>query len=488
MSEQSLKDKTAKGFLWSGIGTFVTQVMNMLFGIIIARILMPEDYGIVGLLIVFSSIATALQESGLTQALINKKDCQQEDYNAVFWFGFLMSITLYGILFFSTPWIARFYHIPELTTLGRIAFLGFVFSSLGIVPYAILLKTIQSKKTALVYFSANVLAGIGGIIMALCGMAYWGLVLQSIGMIFIRTVLVWIMAGWKPSWNLNLRPVIPLWKFGVNILLTNICGHIANNLMTIFLGRFFSKTEVGYYNQANKWNTMANISLVSMANNIAQPVFVQADDEEERSRRVLRKMTRFMAFISFPCMFGLALIAPEFIIITITEKWVNAIPLLQILCISGAFYPLSVVFSNFILSRGKSKITLYSVICQLIVQLSVVYLFRKTNILYMTMAYALVYPIWLLVWQLLVRREIHLRLSDMIKDVLPFCLIAATVMIATHFITLPLENIYLRIVVKIICAVTLYFLVMRLSNAHIYKEFLAYAKGGIKKVLARKIV
>lgn len=472
--------------MWSGIGTFATQVMNMLFGIIIARILLPEDYGIVGLLVVFSCIASALQESGLTSALINKKDCRKEDYNAVFWFSFLMSLILYGILFFSTPWIARFYHIPELTTLGRISFLGFVFSSLGIVPYAILLKAIQSKKIALIYFAANVLAGIGGIIMALCGMAYWGLVLQSIGMIFIRSVLVWIISGWKPSWNFNLRPVLPLWKFGVNILLTNIFGHITNNIITIFLGRFFSKTAVGYYNQAYKWSGMAHTSLTSIANSIAQPVFVQSDDKEERSRRVLRKMTRFMAFISFPCMFGLALIAPEFILITITDKWTNAIPLLQILCISGAFQPLLSIFSNFILSRGKSNITLYSVICQLIMQLLVVYLFRKTDILYITMAYSSIFLIWLLVWQLLVRREIHLRLRDTIKDVLPFCLIAAAVMFATHFLTMPLENIYLRILAKIICAVPLYCLVMRLSNAHIYQEFLAYAKGGIKKMLAKK--
>lgn len=486
MPEQSLKERTAKSFLWSGFGTFATQVMNMLFGIVIARILLPEDYGIVGLLTIFGAIAYSLQESGLTSALINKKDCRHEDYNAVFWFCFLTGLTLYTILFFSTPWIAKFYHIPELKSLGRISFLGFVFSSLGIVPYAILLKTIQAKKMAIINLVANALSGIGGIIMACCGMAYWGLALQSIGMIFIRTLLVWMVSYWRPTFHINLRPVIPLWKFGINILLTSIFGHIINNLLTIFLGRFSSKTAVGYYNQAYKWNNMAFASLAAMTNNTSQSVFVQSDDAEDRSRRVLRKMTRFMAFISFPCMLGLALIAPEFIIITITEKWTNAIPLLRVLCIGGSFMSLMGIFSNFILSRGKSNVTLVTVICQFIVQLSVVYLFRKTGIFYMTMAFTFVYPLWLLVWQLLVRREIHLRLRDTLADILPFFVIASAVMFATHFITLPIANIYLRIFAKIGCAVVLYAMAMRLCNAQIYREFIAYAKGGIKKVLNRE--
>ncbi len=486
MSESNLKEKAAKGLLWSGIGNLATQVVNMLFGIFIARILLPEDYGIVGLLLVFTGIASTLQESGLTAALINKKDCRHEDYNAVFWFSLFASLILYTILFFSTPLIAGFYHVPELKALGRISFLGFVFASIGIVPYAILLKSIQSGKMALVYFTATVLSGIAGVIMALCGMAYWGLAIQSVGMFLIRSILVWIVSGWKPSGQISFRPILPLWKFGVKILLTRIFEVITNNILIIFLGRFFTKTEVGYYNQASKWNYMAYSSLLFMANSTAQPIFVQADDEAGRSRRVLRKMTRFMAFLSFPCMFGLALIAPEFITILLTGKWEKAIPLLRILCIGGAFLPLSGIFSNFMLSRGKSRTTLASTVCLSIAQLSAAFLFRRTGILAMTAAYTTVSILWIMVWQLLAWREIRLRLRDTVRDVAPFALIAAAVMLAVHFITLPLDGIYLRILAKIACAVLLYGLAMRASDSHIYKEFLEYAKGGIKKILSRK--
>lgn len=485
MGEQSLKEKTAKGLMWTGLGNIVSQVLNLLFGIFIARILLPEDYGIVGLLLVFSAIASTLQESGLTSALINKKDCTQRDYSAVFWFSLFVSMALYILLFFSTPLIARFYHIPELKSLGRFAFLGFVFAGWGIVPYAILLKNIQSKKMTIAGISATLISGAGGVIMALCGMAYWGLVVQSLGMFLVRSIMVWIMAAWRPSLHIDLQPLPPMLRFGVKILLTRIFEAITNNILTIFLGRYFSKTEVGYYNQANKWNYMAYSTLLSMTGSITQPVFVLADEEAERSRRVLRKITRFISFLSFPCMFGLALIAPEFIIITITDKWAKAIPLLRVLCIGGAFLPLLNIFSNFILSRGKSNITLACTVCLSIVQLSTAYLFRNTGILHMTMAYTSVSILWILVWQLLVRREIHLRLRDTVKDVLPFCLIAASVMLATHFITLPLANIYLRVCAKIICAVLLYCLAMRLSGSLIYKEFLAYAKGGIRKVMKR---
>lgn len=486
MPEKSLKEKTAKGLLWFGIGNLTTQVMNMLFGIFIARILLPDDYGMVGLLLVFSTLASALQESGLTSALINKKECRHEDYNAVFWFSLLMSLFLYVLLFFSSPLIAQFYHIPELKALGRIAFLSFVFSSMGIIPYAIMLKSIQSNKIAIINFVSFFIAGIGGIFMAFNGMAYWGLAFQSVSIYLFRNLFAWFAVKWRPSFSINLRPIVPLWNFGIKILITNIFNILTANILTIFLGRFFSKTAVGYYNQASKWNQMAYSSLAVMTNSAAQPVFVLSDDEEERSRRVLRKMTRFMAFISFPCMLGLALIAPEFIIITITEKWAESIPLLRVLCISGSILPLSSTFYNFILSRGKSNITLASTICLSIVQLSTAFLFRKTGILNMTIAYSSVYILWLLVWQLLVRREIHLRLRDTLADILPFFVIASAVMFATHFITLPIANIYLRIFAKIGCAVVLYAMAMRLCNAQIYREFIAYAKGGIKKVLKRK--
>ncbi|MCM1041149.1 MAG: lipopolysaccharide biosynthesis protein [Bacteroides sp.] len=486
MQEKSLKEKTAQGLLWLGIGNLATQMMNMLFGIFIARILLPEDYGMVGLLLVFSYIASALQESGLTSALINKKDCRHDDYNAVFWFSLLISLSIYILLFFASPLIAKFYHIPELKTLGRIAFLSFVFSSIGTVPHAIMLKSIQSNKIAKINFVSFFIAGIGGILMALGGMAYWGLAFQSISVYLFGSLFSWFAIKWRPSLLINIRPIIPLWKFGIKILFTNIFNIITNNILTIFLGRFFSKNAVGYYNQASKWNQMAFSTLTTMTNNAAQPVFVLSDDDEERSRRVLRKMTRFIAFVSFPCMFGLALIAPEFIIITITEKWTESIPLLRVLCIGGSFLPLSSIFYNLILSRGKSNITLACTICLSIAQLATAYLFRKSGILNMTIAYTSVSILWLFVWQLLVHREIHLHLRDTVKDVLPFFLIAATVMVVTHFITLPIGNIYLRVFAKIGCAVVLYGLSMRLSNARIYQEFIAYAKGSFQKVWKRK--
>lgn len=486
MPEQTLKEKTATGLMWTGGGVFIMQALNAFFGIFIARILFPEDYGIIGLLTIFAQIASSLQESGLTSALINKKNCQQEDYNAVFWFSLLMSLTLYTILFFSTPLIARFYHIPELKTLGRVSFLCLVTSAVGIVPYAILMKEIRSEQITKGNLLASLVSGFGGVAMAMAGMAYWGLVFQSLGAYVLRVFVFWFVTKWKPSFRINLRPIIPMLKFGIYILLTRIFEAVSVNILTIFLGRFFGKTEVGYYNQAGKWNYMLYSSLLSMSAVISQPVFAKTDDEEERSRRVLRKMTRFMAFVSFPCMFGLALIAPEFIVLALTDKWMPSVPLLQVLAIGGAFLPLSNIFSSFVLSRGKSFVMLIMAVCLSIIQLAVAYLFRHDGIFVMTIAYTSVSVAWLLVWQLVVRREIRLRLRDTIKDVAPFALIAAGVMFAVHFITLSINHLALRLLAKIVLAVGLYCLSMRLSHSHIYAEFVAYAKGGWQKFIRRK--
>ena len=474
MSGQSLKDKTAKGLLWGGISNGAQQLLNLLFGIFLARLLTPDDYGMVGMLSIFSLIAGSIQESGFISALINKKDIRHEDYNAVFWFGISASLCIYTLLFFCAPLIARFFHQPELTALARYSFLGFVLSSTGIAHSAYLSKSLMIKQRALISIVALLVSGTVGVTLAYNSFSYWGIATQSI--VFIGSVMIgyWFVSPWRPTFHLNFKPLKGMIGFSSKMLATNIFNHLNNNIFSIILGKFYSEKEVGFYNQANKWNYMGHSLVSGMINSVAQPVLAKVSDEKERQLRVFRKMMRFTAFVSFPAMFGLSFIAPELITIAITDKWIESARILQLLCISGAFIPLTTLCSNLVISKGKSNIYMWNAIVLGLLQLLVMFLIHPYGIRTMIITYVSINISWLLVWHYFIYREIRYRFIHLLMDVLPFLLISAVVMIATHYLTLSISNIYLLFVSKIVIAGALYLLVMWLSGAKTFKESMGY--------------
>ena len=475
MSE-SLKDKTAKGLLWGGISNGAQQLLNLLFGIFLARLLTPDDYGMVGMLTIFSLIAGTIQESGFISALINKKDIKDEDYNAVFWFSILTSICLYTLLFFCAPLIARFFHQPELTALARYSFLGFFISSTGVAHSAYFYKNLMVKQRAVLNITALIISGIIGITMAYNGFSYWGIATQNIA--YISTVMIgyWFYSPWRPTFRLNFKPLRGMIGFSSKMLATNIFNHLNNNIFSIILGKFYSEREVGYYNQANKWNYMGHSLISGMLNGVAQPVLTQVTDDKERQLRVFRKMMRFTAFVSFPAMFGLSLIAPELITIAITDKWIESALILQLLCISGAFIPLINLCSNLIISKGKSNIYMWNAIALGLLQLLVMYFIHPYGIQTMIVTYVCININWLMVWRHFVWKEIGYRFIHLLKDILPFLFIAAGVMVATHYLTLSITNIYLLFISKIVIAGILYLTLMWISGAQTFRESLQYLK------------
>ncbi|MBE6281441.1 MAG: lipopolysaccharide biosynthesis protein [Bacteroides sp.] len=473
MSE-SLKEKTAKGLLWGGISNGVQQLLNLFFGVFLARLLTPDDYGMVGMLTIFSLIAGTIQESGFIPALINKKDIKHEDYNAVFWFSILTSLCLYTLLFFCAPLIARFFNQPELTSLARYSFLGFFISSTGVAHSAYFYKNLMVKQRAILNITALILSGTIGITMAYNGFSYWGIATQNIA--YISTVMIgyWFYSPWRPTFQLDFTPLRKMIAFSSKMLATNIFNHLNNNIFSIILGKFYSEREVGYYNQANKWNYMGHSLISGMIHGVAQPVLTQVTNDKERQLRVFRKMMRFTAFISFPAMFGLSLIAPELITIAITDKWMGSAQILRLLCISGAFIPITGLCSNLVISKGKSNIYMWNAIALGLLQLLVMCTIYPYGIQAMIITYISINIAWLLVWYYFVQREIRYRFVHLMMDIVPFLLIAGGVMVFTYFLTLKISNIHLLFISKIIIAALLYILIMWMSGAKTFKESIQY--------------
>lgn len=476
MSEPSLKEKTAKGLLWGGINNGLQQLLNLTFGIILNRILGVEDFGIIGMLAIFTLIAGSIQESGFTSALVNKQNATHKDYNAVFWFSTLMGATMYILLFFSAPLIADFYHKPELIPLARFVFLGFLISSSATAHNAAMFKNLKVKQKAIVQVTALTISGITGIALALNGMGYWGLATQSLVYILIIALGYWYFSPWHPTLHIDFRPLKGMFGFSSKILITKICTQINNNIFSVILGRLFSDLEVGYYIQANKWTYMGHSLITEMVNGVAQPILAEVSDTPERQRNIFRKMLRFTAFISFPAMFGLALIARELIVISVTDKWSGSIPILQLLCIWGAFIPIQSLYSNLIISKGKSNLYMWNTLLLGVLQIMVILLSYPYGIQTMIMASVAINLCWMLVWQYFAWQLIRLSLWNALKDIVPFAGCAAGTIIATYYITRSIENIYLIFAAKLIIAVALYTLLMWCSNSVVFKESLQYLR------------
>lgn len=472
----NLKEKTAKGLFWGAMNNGSTQVLNLLIGIFLGRLLTPAEYGIVGVLTIFTAVAGCLQASGFTQGLINLKSPTARDYNSVFWFNISASIILYTILFFCAPLIARYFKQPCLVEVSRVVFLVLPISALGIVYHAYLVKNMMNKEIAILAFWALSISGITGIVLAFNDFSYWSLVCQQLIYIIVLNIGRYYYVKWRPSFHIDFGPVRQMFNFCVKLLVTNVINTLNQHLLTFIFGRMFPIHTVGNYSQANKWNNMAHSTISNTIGQITQTVFVSVSDEQDRELHVFRKLLRFTAFLSFPAMFGLALVAHEFILCTIGPKWINCVLLLQILCIGGAFFPLHVLYQNLIIARGKSNLYMWCTISQIVVQLLAILLLHKKGITTIVCAYSLLNIIWLFVWQAIAGRMIGLRLLDMLKDVVPFMLIALLVMVATYFLTASFDALLLVMILRVVIAALLYALLMKLSHAKVMEECINFVR------------
>ena len=435
---ESLKDKTARGLFWGGMNNGVQQLLGLAFGIILGRLLDPSDYGMTAMLAVFSVIANELQSSGFKTGLINLREPRHEDYNAVFWFNVVAGALIYAVLFFAAPLIARFYGNPALIPLSRYVFLGFVFSSFGMAQSAYLTKQMQIKQIAKCGMTATLTSSLVSVAMAAMGFGYWALATQYLMYIAVNTLLLWCFSAWRPTLSpltSHLSPLKRLFPFSFRIMLSAIFTQLNANIMNLLLGRFYGEANTGHYNQAYQWSSKCFLLVGNMLKQVDQTVLVGLREERERQLAVLRKMVRFTAFVSFPLLFGLAIVSHEFIMLAIGEKWAFAASLLPLLCLCGAFMPLSTLLTDSVISQHRSDIYLWSTIALGVLQIALMVGLWRQGIMVMVIAYTLLNIAWMFVWHFFVRRLMGYRLTDFLKDILPFALAAAFVMGLTWLIT-----------------------------------------------------
>lgn len=475
MEGETLKDKTAKGLFWGGLSTLLQQFIGMIFGIVIARILNPDDYGLVAMLAIFSAIANTIMDSGFTTALINRKMIRHGDYNAVFWFSAFCGIVLYVLLFFSAPLIAKFYNQPVLLNLSRVLFLSFLISSFGIAHNALLFKQLKVKQRGIIDITSVIISGLVGLILAISGFAYWGLTIQIVSQSLVSTVLRWSFSKWKPVLSFDFQPIKEMIGFSSKIFCNNILGQVCTNIFSVLLGKHYTVMDTGYYSQGNKWMYLGNTVITGMIQSVAQPILVEATGDKVRMKKIFRKMLRFGAFISFPAMFGLAFVAKEFLLITVGTKWLGSVEYLQLLSIMGAFTFISMLYTNLLFAYGKSGLLL---VCNTLIYA-----------LYMLLAFLLIpygisiliggcviYSIivTILIWSKVTYNIIDISFLDLLRDILPYLFLTLGIMAVVYFVTIYIVDIYLLFVSKIILFIMIYFVTLWLTKSVVFYDFVRY--------------
>lgn len=473
---EDLKRRTAQSLFWSGFSSVATQLLNLVFGIVLARVLEPGDYGMVGVLAVFTVVAGALQESGFIATVANLKRATARDYNAVFWFSLLMSAGIYVVLFVCAPLIASFFGKAELTGLSRLVFVGSFIAGAGTAFSAYMFRELMNREKAVLGVVSLLVSGSAGIALAYGGYGYWSLAWQQVAYVGTFFLGRFFFVPWRPSFDIDFGPIRKMFGFSSKLLVTSIVNGVSGNILSLVFGKIFAGQMhlVGHFTQANKWNTMAAAMVSDTVKPVAQPVLASIRDDVSARLRAFRKMIRFTSFLCFPAMIGLGTVSEEFILVTIGQKWEACIPLLRWLCVGGAFLPLHALFQQMTVAAGRSGVYMRMNIWLIVLQVGCVVAASQFGMEAMVAAYALLNVAWFPAWHVAASKFVNLHFTDLLRDTVPFLLAAAIPAIAVFFVTTGISTLWLRLTVRVIAIGGAYFCILYLLHAEILREALQF--------------
>jgi O-antigen/teichoic acid export membrane protein len=354
----NLKDKMIGALTWSSVNIGGIQLIQLIIGIILARILLPEDFGLIGVLYIFIGFSTVLIDGGFGQGLIRKQDVNNTDLSTIFFLNLAISIFLYLILFFSAPIIAHFFSQPELITLSRVIFLSVILYPFYQIQLVQLLKKFDYKSIAIINIISIGISGILAAILALKGYGAWSLVYQQLAFNFIKAITFPFFLKWLPELKFSFSTIKQLWRFTIPMLGQGILNVIFNHVYTIIIGRFHPMKQVGYFAQANKYSETVNVASQNIINAATFPILAKIHDDKGRSLRIYRKLITTVSMITFPLVAFLLAAAEPVIITLISEKWLFSVVLFQLLLAANLFAPMFTLNINILNAGGESKNTL----------------------------------------------------------------------------------------------------------------------------------
>lgn len=370
----NLKQKTVSGLLWSFVDTFAGQGISFIVGIVLARILSPREFGLIGMITIFIAISQSFIDSGFSQALIRKKDCSSEDYSTVFYFNLATGILFFAGLFFAAPAISNFFHEPALKSIVQVLGLILIINSVTIIQSTILTKRIDFKLQAQISVIASIISGAIAITLALLNYGVWSLVALQLSKQAINSFFLWLWNNWKPIFVFSKSSFYELFGFGSKLLLSGLIDTAYRNIYYLIIGKYFSAVELGFYTRADQFQALPSSNLNTIISRVSYPVLASIKDDIPRLKKNYRKLIKSTMFLSFILMMGMAAISKPMIITLIGIKWLPSAIYLQLLCFVGMLYPLHAINLNMLNVQGRSDLFLRLEILKKILAVPIIFL------------------------------------------------------------------------------------------------------------------
>lgn len=374
VEQSSLKNKTILGFFWSSSDFIANQSIKLIVQVILARLLAPKYFGIIGMITIFIAISQSIIDGGFSNALIREQHSSQEDYSTVFYFNFIMSLLLYFALFIMAPFISRFYSEPQLILVLRVISFVIIINSFSIIQRTLLIKRIDFKTQTKISIISSVISGLIAIMLAYFGFGVWSLVVQNVILQFSQSFLLSLYNKWCPSLLFNFDSFRRLFGFGWKLLASSLIDTFYKNIYYVIIGKLFSAIDLGYYTNAQRIREIISQSVTSSVQKVSYPVLSSIQGDSVRLKIGYQKIIKNSVYITFPIMIGLAAVAEPFIVVIFGENWINSIPYLQILCFAGMLFPLQAINLNILQVKGRSDLFLKLEIIKKIIGISFIIL------------------------------------------------------------------------------------------------------------------
>ena len=430
----SLRSKAISGVLWTTIQRFSVQFINLFVQIILARLLMPEDFGLIAMIQIVITLGQTLIDSGMTSSLVRTKNPDERDYSTVFYTNLVASIIIYALAFIIAPFVAHFFEEALLTDLVRFYAIAFIIQAFSAVQLAKLTKQMKFKLQMLLQLPATIIGGICGVTMAYSGYGVWSLVGLNIVMTSVLAILLWFKSEWRPSLVFDWSRFKVHFNFGYKLTISSLLTNLYSESYALIIGKMFSSAQLGFYKQANTLRMFPVSNVTSALNKVTYPIFAEVQDDNVRLKRIFKKITFLVFFVTTPVMLLSIIIAEPLFRFLLTEKWLPAVPYFQILCVAAIFYPLSMYNLNIIAAKGLSGLHLKLEVIKKTLSILVLLAFLKFGIYGVVFAAAISMVIHALVNSIYSGKLIDYPISEQIKNLFPIMLVGTVSMVIVYYL------------------------------------------------------
>lgn len=486
MSEESLKNKTVKGASWSFIDNIASQGITFLVGLILARLLTPEEYGLIGIITIFIAVFNSIVDSGFSNALIRKNDAKDIDFNTVFISNLIFSIVLFIILYICSPLISNFFNQPQLIPLLRVMGVIVIINAFAIIQRTILIKKVDFKTQTKVSLISSITSGVVGIGMAVSGCGVWSLVGQQISRQFLNTAFLWIYSNWYPKLQFSIQSFQDLFKFGWKLLVSGLIDTIWREVYQVIIGKCYSPATLGQYTRAHQFASICSSNLTTVVQRVSYPVLSSVQDDKVRLKNGYKRIIKVTMLITFTLMLGVAAVAKPMIITLIGKQWLPCVPFLQIICLQMMLYPLHAINLNMLQVQGRSDLFLKLEIIKKIIAIGPLLLGIFVDIYWMLVGSVITGLIAYYLNAYYSGPFLNYSIKEQVKDILPsfgVAVVMAVPVFAMSFIPL---NTFILLPLQILVGATITIGICEAIKLPEYSDLKGIAMPVINKIIKRR--